>query len=309
MSQLRDEHRRFKREVEKDIRIKEASFLCFEYAKRHFQAYDWRYKDFRANKHIFLKCCETLKNDNIVGANIWDCDEYQDYLELDSVSWIESNNNSKNILEKLYNKLNYTLIIEPIFYSILKNIVDIAREYEYPPTRLLKNNDVIPAIEQYVYFQQNFLLSGDKNKVNKSLTGYWNRSTRDGKPAVITGSHLPEPPPRLNQLKRHISEDVDKAADHPDFDVTVLPNRRGGMHSRFIGLYLWDKKRNLMDTTISDILNSFKKDIKDAMKKVASPHVGQGFSFFLNCSLERAENLYAVTQKCILNNKILPISH
>lgn len=30
MSQLRDEQKRFKREVEKDIRIKEASFLSFE---------------------------------------------------------------------------------------------------------------------------------------------------------------------------------------------------------------------------------------------------------------------------------------
>ena len=309
MSQLRDEQRRFKREVEKDIRIKEASFLSFEYAKRHFQAHDPRYKDFSANKHIFLMCCEILKNDNIVGTDIWDCDEYQDYLELDSVAWIESNNNSKNILEKLYNKLNHTLIVESIFYSILRNIIDIAREYKYPPTRLLEDNAVIPVIEQYVYFQQNFLLDMDKNKVNKSLTGYWNRSTRDGMPAVVIGSHLPEPPPRLSQLKRHISEEVGKAADHPDFDVTVLPNRRGGMHSRFIGLYLWDKKHNLMNTTVSPALNSFKKDIEDVMKMAASPHVGQGFSFFLNCPLERAENLYAVAEKCIQCNKILPISH
>lgn len=64
-------------------------------------------------------CCEILKNDNIVGTDIWDCDEYQDYLELDSVAWIESNN-SKNILEKLYNKLNHTLIAESIFLFDIK---------------------------------------------------------------------------------------------------------------------------------------------------------------------------------------------
>lgn len=308
MTKPNDERRRFKREIDKDIRIKEASFLSFEYAKRHFQAYDQRYKDFNTNKHIFLACCEILKNDNIVGADIWDCDEYQEYLELDSVVWLKDIINNKIILIELHKKLNYNITTD-VLYLLLREIIDIAHEYDCPPTRLLKNNGVIPAIEQYVYFQQNFLLSEDKNKVNKSLVGYWSRSTRDGKPAVVTGSHLPEPPPRLSQLKRHISEEVDKAADHPDFDVTVLPNRRGGIHSRLIGLYLWDKKRNLMDTTVSNALNSFKKDIEDAMKKAASPHVGQGFSFFLNCSLERAENLYAVTQKCIQSNKILPISH
>lgn len=308
MSQLRDEQRRFKREVEKDIRIKEASFLSFEYAKRHFQAHDPRYKDFSANKHIFLACCETLKNNNLVEVDIWDCDAYQDYLELDSVLWLAKNISSKIKLPELHNEL-YSTITRNCLYLILKEAIDIANEYEYPPTSLLKNNAVIPAIEQYIYFQQNFLLDVDKNKVNKSLIGYWNRSTRDGMPAVVIGSHLPEPPPRLSQLKRHISEEVGKAADHPDFDVTVLPNRRGGMHSRLIGLYLWDKKHNLMNTTVSQALNSFKKDIEDAMKMAASPHVGQGFFFFLNCPLERAENLYAVTEKCIQCNKILPISH